>query len=923
MRQGFQTEIKPCELLHSKLWSVSLLLVLMLGQTLQASLLHLTSTQEAAPQADALKLSEEGARLIEEGTQDALQQALKKFEEALPLWRKAGDRRREAYTLRYIGKIYSDLGQKLRALDYYNQTLPLLREVKDTRSEGAMLSSIGLIHDALGEKQTALEFYNRALPLLRAAGDHSDEAITLVNLGLAYNALGEKQRAINHYQQALAILRTHADQKIEAITLNNLGRLYDSLGEKQKALEYFGQALPIFQSLGDRHMEAVALTNIGFVYETLDERKITLGYYEYALKALRAAGDRFTEAQTLENMGRVHHSLKEFEKALEYFKQALEIQQAIGDRPSAAITLSDTGQTYDALGQTDKALDYYNRALQLSRAVEDKSVEATVLRRLAIVEERRGQFADARAKMEAALSIIESLRTRVVGQELRASYFSTVQEQFETYISLLMHMHRAEPAKGYDALALQANERARARSMIEMLNEAGANIRQGVAPALLNRERSLQQKLMTLAERQTRLLTENPLLRPGDESPAAKTIAQLKAELSNALTGYRQVEAEIRIASPRYAALTQPSPLSLREIQAQTLEPDSLLLEYSLGDEKSYLWAVTPDSMQSFELPSRAAIEGAAEQVLELLTARNLQVKFETPPEKRQRVERADKDYLQAATRLSDMLLLPVAEQLGKKRLLIVGDGMLNYIPFAALPMASSAAPEGYQPLIVEHEIVSLPSASTLGVLRRELLGRKTVAKTLAVIADPVFDKTDARVKLGRSEKNSATRGVDRERGAHLFQTSEDAPEETPPIQRLPYTRIEADAILSLVPASQSKKALDFDANRATAMSAELGQYRYVHFATHGILDSEYPELSGIVLSLVGRDGAEQDGFLWAHEVFNLRLPVEMVILSGCRTGLGKKIKGEGLVGLTRGFMYAGAARVMVSLWDISDEASA
>jgi CHAT domain-containing protein/uncharacterized protein HemY len=938
MTREFQHRIELRKLLRSKLWRVLLLLIFILGQTVHAGLLYQTSsviqtsqteTQEDETHAAARKLYAEGRRLIIVGTAEELQQALKNFETALPLWRKIGDRPHEAYTLSYIGKVYDALGEKQKALDYYNQTLPLLREIKDGRSEGTTLNNIGLIYDALGEKQRALEFYNRALPLLRDAKDQSTEAITLVNLGLAYDALGEKQKAINYYQQALVILRTTGDTATEAVTRNNLGLLYHNLGEQQKALEYFNQALPIFRTLGDAHREAATLTNIGFVCESLDDKQVALSWYEKALTVWRSTGDRFSEAQTLENMGRVHHALKEFEKALDYFKQALQIQQAIGDRPREALTLSDAGQTYDKLGQTDTALDYYNRSLQLSRAVEDKSVEATTLRRLALVEEKRGHLAEARTKMEAALAIVETLRTRIVGQELRASYFATVQQQFETYISLLMRMHREEPAKGYDALAMQASERARARSMIEMLAEAHADIRQGVAPALLARERGLQQQLTTMAERQTRLFTEQPETRVGNASQTTGLLASLKGELSKTLAEYQQVEAEIRTASPRYAALTQPAPLSLKEIQAQTLDGDSLLLEYSLGDEKSYLWAVTPDSMKSYELPSRAEIEGAAREAQQLLTARNQQVKFETAAEKQQRVERADKDYVQAATRLSEMLLAPVASQLGKKRLLIVGDGMLDYIPFAALQ--TPGAPEQYQPLIVEHEIVTLPSASTLAVLRRELLGRKAAARTLAVIADPVFDKLDARVKAKQNEKKAATRGVDRERGAHLFQESGGAPTpaqsgaqgEAAGIQRLPFTRLEADEILALVPASQSKRALDFDASRATAMSAELGAYRYVHFATHGVLDSEYPELSGIVLSLVGRDGAEQDGFLWAHEVFNLRLPVEMVVLSGCSTGLGKKIRGEGLVGLTRGFMYAGAARVMVSLWNISDEASA
>lgn len=849
------------------------------------------------------------------------QKALEFYNRALPTLHAAGDRDNEASTLSFIGEIYDALGEKQKALDYYNQTLPLLREVKNAGGEAAMLTNIGLIYDALGEKRKALEFYNQALPPIRAAGNRSDEAHTLVNIGLAYDSLGEKQKALDQYQQALPILRATRDYAAEAITLNNLGYVYNSLGEKQKALDYFEQALPILRDIGDARTEAVTLNNLGWVYDSRGEKQKALNNYERALPVLRAAGDRFTEGVTLNNIALVYHSLGQFDKALDYFTQALKLRRELGDRPGEAVTLGDAGMVYDALGETVKALDSYNESLRLSRAVEDKSVEASTLRRIALVEEKRGNLAAARAKMEDALSIIESLRTRIAGQELRASYFASVQKHFETYISLLMHMHRQQPAAGYDALALQTSERARARSMLEMLTEARADIRQGVAPALLARERELQQKLTTLAERQTRLLSQKQPL---------EQVSALKRELENVLAEYQQVEAGIRTASPRYAALTQPSPLSLREIQRQTLDRDTLLLEYSLGDEKSFLWAVTPTSLKSFELPPRAEIENAARLVYQLLTERNRQLKFETPEEKQQRVVKADKDYVQAAARLSRMLLGPVASELEKKRLLIVCDGALNYIPFAALPLAGDESSGKYQPLIADHEVVSLPSASTLAVLRRELAGRAPARKTLAVIADPVFDKNDERIKSGKNENKPATRSMTGASREHQSQESavknspaQTGEQERVSIQRLPFTRLEADEILSLVPASASKRALDFDASRATATSAELGEYRYVHFATHGILNSEYPELSGIVLSLVGRDGTEQDGFLWAHEVFNLHLPVEMVVLSGCRTGLGKEIKGEGLVGLTRGFMYAGAARVMVSLWDISDEASA
>ncbi|MFL6209576.1 MAG: CHAT domain-containing protein [Pyrinomonadaceae bacterium] len=884
-----------------------------------------------------------GQQLLATGTAQAERQAIEKFNAAAQLWHAAGDKRHEAIALSFAGKVYDLLGEKQPALDYYTRTLALMHEVGDRASEAATLNNIGLIYDSLGEKEQALDYYNRALPLLRAGGDTRVEAITLVNIGLVHDSIGEWQQALSFYRQALPILRAARDRGGEAVTLNNIGYVYDSIGERQQALTYFGQALPILQEIGDHRVEAITLNNVGYVYDALGERQKALDYYNRALPVLRAVGDRRMEAVTLDNIGLVQASLGDTRQALDVLIRALELRRAVGDRAGEAVTLSDIGSVHAQLGATQQARSFYQQSLQLSRAVADRSTEAATLRRLALVERDRGQLTEARTHIEAALAIVEHLRTRLAGQELRAAYFASVQECFATYITLLMRLHQLDPNSGYDALALQASERARARSLLDSLTEARADIRQGVAAPLLARERALQQKLDAAAERQARL---------GGDQHNVEQSARLQHETETLLTQYQEVEAELRAGSPRYAALTQPVPLTLKEMQQQVVDADTLLLEYALGAEHSYLWAVTPTTIKSFELPPRAEIETATRRVYELLTARNRHIKFETPDERRTRITRADADYTTAANALSQMLLGPVAPQLERKRLLIVSDGALNYLPFAALPAPAQlrTAEFGLRnekqqplqsairhlpsaiPLIVEHEIVSLPSASTLAVLRRELAGRTPAPKTLAVVADPVFAKDDERVRglkagqrrVARPERAIEVRGTSGRLEAEALRSTPQADaDETTRIERLPFTRREAAEILSLVPAAERLEALDFDASRAIATSPALSQYRYVHFATHGFLNAMHPELSGIVLSLVNRQGAEQDGFLWAHEVYNLHLPAELVVLSGCRTGLGKEIKGEGLVGLTRGFMYAGSARVLVSLWDISDEASA
>jgi CHAT domain-containing protein len=541
---------------------------------------------------------------------------------------------------------------------------------------------------------------------------------------------------------------------------------------------------------------------------------------------------------------------------------------------------------------------------------------------LARAEQGRGNLETALAHSEAAINLMEWIRTRSGGPELRASYLAIVQNCYELRVDVLNQLHKLDPSRHYAAVALQTSESAHARSLLESLVEAGVDIRRDVAPDLLKREQVITAELGAKATEQARLL--------GLNSPA-ELLNQISREIKSLSSQYQLVEAEIRAASTRYAELVQPQPLSLAEIRAQVIDNDTVLLEYFLGEERSYLWAVTSTSIETYELPKRDVIEQTGRRVYELLTARNRRLKFETIDERRARVAKADADFPIAARALSQMVLGPARAQLGKPRLLIVSDGALQYIPFASLPVPGAEGTSTYQPLAASHEVVNLPSASTLAVLRRDLAKRQPSSKTITVFADPVFVGDDPRVKepISRNKTLPANTAIASARLETTRSVVERSARETGSegevvsMARLPFTRREAEAIKAFVPAAYRNEEVDFAANLSNATKPDLSQYRIVHFATHGFLNSRHPELSGIVLSLVDERGRDQNGFLRAHEIYDLRIPAELVVLSGCRTGLGKEIKGEGLIGLTRAFMHAGAARIMVSLWDVNDEATA
>jgi CHAT domain-containing protein len=632
--------------------------------------------------------------------------------------------------------------------------------------------------------------------------------------------------------------------------------------------------------------------------------------------------DRQLEAGTLHNLGWAYLWGGDKQKALEYHTQARELYRQMGDIAGEANALRGMGRAYGELGQAQKGIDLSRQAVALAQASREPAWESAAFYSLAILYRFAGRLAEARESVETALRLRESARADVFDRDLRSFYRATTYQYYEFYIDLLMRMRLQDKSKRYDVEAFHLSERSRARGLLELLAEA--RVSQNPPAELVKREQSLQRQINATSEA-LRTLKSKPY--------TVEQVADLDRQLVALLLDLRQVSDQISAAKSSQVALAEAQPFSLDEIRRQVLDADTLLLEYSLGAERSYLWAVTSDSINDFELPKRAVIEAQAKKVYDLMTARAwLKEGAQWPA----RVSEADKQLPIEAAKLSRMLLGPVAAQLGSKRLLIVADGALQYIPFAALP--EPLAGEGRQtkapttmrpPLIVNHEIVNLPSASTLAVLRRELAGRASAPKMAAILADPVFSEKDERFSptaaqaSGKQPATSpSTRSIAQSEALRSAVES-GVMGEGGELRRLKASRKEAEALAARAPKDQFFQALDFNASRATAMSEELSQYRIVHFTAHGSINSRHPDLSGLIFSLVNEKGEAQDGFLRVREIYNLKLPADLVTLSACQTALGKDVRGEGLVGMTRGFMYAGAARVLASLWAVRDEETA
>jgi CHAT domain-containing protein len=471
---------------------------------------------------------------------------------------------------------------------------------------------------------------------------------------------------------------------------------------------------------------------------------------------------------------------------------------------------------------------------------------------------------------------------------------ATVRDYYELAADVLMRLDDEQPGSGFAAAALQVSERARARSLLDVLAYAQQGLRQSADPTLRQQVQDVQAALNVKAERLRRLLAGT--YTQGDVDARNREIAGLALQ-------YRELESRVRQSSARHGALLSVDAAPVADLQ-RALDADTAIVEYMLAEDRSFVWVLTRDGVQRAVLPPRRIIEELA---------RTFAAAAATP----------ETPALEAsAGRLAAAVLAPIAESLNRPRLVIVPDGALSFVPFAALPVAGRPGDVGSTPLVADHDVVTAPSASMVALLRADARPPRA-RKTLAVFADPVYSRLDARVQVpvDSSPPKSAV-AVPRERDQRPREDAVNA-SEAGELARLIGSRREAAALSELVPESSRHVALDFSASREAVADGRLADYRLLHFATHALIDNTHPELSGIALSLVDRRGQPQDGFLRLHEIYNLDLSADLVVLSACQTALGREIRGEGLIGLTRGFLHAGARRVVASLWKVDDRATA
>jgi len=588
-----------------------------------------------------------------------------------------------------------------------------------------------------------------------------------------------------------------------------------------------------------------------------------LPLYQTELRLAHEAHDPVSVAWSLADMGGAYEIQGGYGKAEALYRRALKAYRAAGHVYGEGDILIRLGRLQAKRKRYSQALDSLEQANKLKEKTAQVEEIAKIQYELADVYRHMDRLEDARTAIEKTIEIIEAQRVTIANFDSRASYFASVHRYYALYIQVLMMLHLHQPQGGFDQKAFDASERSKVRSLLDLLTTSSQE-----APC----DELLQRQLATMDEEAAREADAKP--------PTTNAVAPT---------------------------------LTLQQVQAEIQDSDTILLEYALGDQKSFVWAIDQDHIIAHELPRAETIAELVKKFRETLVPAKLE-NGESTIAYQARVRKLTQEYAPTGRQLSRLLLGAVPLS-GAKRILIVPDGSLQFMPFAALPPPDSS--EGGSVLVGRHEVVVLPSASALATLRRVAAKRAPPTAVAAIFADPIFEEDDPRIE------GIAAQGKTQRQAKAL--PSLRAPKGNY-IPRLPASRDEANAIAMLLGTRDSKLvhiALDFDANRESVLKNGLSGFRFVHFATHGIINAQQPEKSALILSLISRRGKRQDGYLRLGDIYKLKLSADLVVLSSCESALGKDLESEGIIGLPRGFLYAGAKSVIASLWKVDDAATA
>lgn len=780
-------------------------------------------------------------------------EALQNAEESLELWKSTNQKMGQAKAYMIVGEYQMIQNNLLQASRNYETAQKLWEELNVPNQFAECLINLGFIEYRKGAWQASLSFYIQAQHLIV---DEAAEPYMMgqmkAGLAEAFIESGLPSTGLDRYREALEYYRQMNSPGPVAGMQWGIGTAHYYLGN-------YSEALGMLKST---RTEALALENF----------------------MLAALCDDFT--------GRSYYELQDYPAALRHYQAALDGFMTSGNPMEAARSVALMGQVYQRLGNFQNARTHYLRALASFQKLSDQVNEAATLYALGSLELEQNSVDAAEQHLKQSIEITEKMRRVSLNSDLTAAFSARVHERYEKYIDCKMRKYAASQAQDLVKDAFETSELSRARSLAELLHATQANLFSGLDPQVADQEKRLRGFLNDNQNAKIRLLSRE--FQTAELKALESEYQRLKAEHDQLLQNIRRLDST-------YEQVIQPSAWDLRKIQDRVIADDhTVLLEFSIGSEKSYVWAVTRSGIKSYELPNEEIIDPLARRVHKLLSS---------PP-----MNDAEHNLSSAAQDLARVILWPASEHLDKDRIIVVADGVLNYVPFQILP-----SPSSNKLLVEDAEIINAPSASIFGELREEAAHRQRATNLLAAFGDPVFaadyqtkNAEDNEQLIATAQLRSALR--DNDLNEETFDRSA--------LTRLFYAKRELDSLRE-VAGERTLIVREYDATRERFLNTDLTQFEILHLVTHGYFNPKYPQNSGFVLTDVDRNQKHMQGFIGLREIYELRAPVLLVVLSACQTALGENVRGEGLMGMTRGFMHAGASSVVASLWEVDDRATA
>ena len=778
------------------------------------------------------------------------------------------------------------------AIQTARDALALFESINDRENIGDTHLILGRYYYALNRMNESAQSNELARQIWHQLQDPTKEARALIQLGYIEGRRGEWVNGFSYLLQAQNLLDDRNNIKEMARIAAGMGYFFNESGSPENGLIQYQRSRDYYQQdPTEVRSYNRQIMMVGYTYFLLENHPAALINLQDALERFKSSGDKDAEddsAECEEYIGQTHLATGQYDLALKSLLPIPAYWEHKEHYADAAQVKALIGEVYQRQGRIELARTNYEAALKSFREVDFPVKKASVAFALGRLELNEGNYDAAERYLKESIETTEDIRSDLSSRMLATAFSASVHDRYETYIECLMRKHKQQPAPALEQRAFEASELARARALAALLHDTQTKIMTGIDPRLAAQERTRRQAIHAKWEEIISLLATNF---------EKEKLRKPEKELTSLREQHQQLIRRLEKQNINYNQIKEPANYSIQQIQERIIEDnETMLLEYFLGKNASYVWAITRNDARVYELRKSDEITDAVRVVYELL---------EKKPD-----DDTEKRLSDSGGKLAKMILTPLTDQPNIKRVIVVADGALNYIPFQLLP-----GPSG-NPLVANYEIVNAPSASILGQLRQEKQERPVNTKVLAAFGDAVFRSNYAQFK--NSAPSEAPASVAMERGLEVDADSL----EPDKIQSLVYSKFELDYLRNIA-GQGALVATGFKASRAVLEKTDFSQYAILHFATHGLLDPKDPKKLGLYLSMVNEAGQNEDGFITMQDVYNLRVPVSLVVLSACRTGLGEDIRGEGLIGLTRGFMHAGASSVVASLWKVNDEATA